>query len=305
MSNTKIEILLPIMRLVQGSLSKPQDKDGDGKPLVIKSGPNMGKPTIKFFIAGAIEKKPGETHWGQTEWGAKLWALGHSTWPNGQAQAPTFAWKVEDGDNAIPNKKGKKNVDRVGFAGHWIVNLSTQFAPKTFNTDNSDMPAEMIKLGYFVQTYITADSNRSDMNPGLFLNPSMVKFQGFGPEIHTGPDPSTVAWGGAAPAGMAASPVGGGAMPSQVPGVPNAGAPAVPGAAPALPGVPAAGAPAAPAGVPQVPVTAQPAMIAPPAVPAAPVAPTGPVVKLPGVTWAQLLAANWTEATARAAGHIV
>jgi hypothetical protein len=303
MSNTKIELLLPIMRLVQGSLSKPQDKDGDGKPLVIKSGPNQGKPTIKYFIAGAIEKKPGETHWGQTEWGAKLWALAHSTWPNGQAQAPTFAWKVEDGDNAIPNKKGKKNIDREGFKGHWIVNLSTQFAPKTYNTDNTDMPAEMIKLGYYVQVYITADSNRSDMNPGLFLNPSMVKFQGFGPEIHTGPDPSAVAWGGAAPAGMASTPVGS-ALPSQVPGVPAAGAPAIPGAAPAIPAA-APAVPAAAPAVPQVAVQAQPAMIAPPAVPAAPAAaPAEPVVLLPGVTWAQLVAANWTEATARAAGHI-
>ena len=227
MSNTKIELLLPIMRLVQGSLSKHQDKDGDGKPLVIKSGPNQGKPTIKFFIAGAIPKNPGETHFGQTEWGAKLWNLGHGTWPGGQAQAPTFAWKVEDGDSAIPNKKGKKNCDREGFKGSWIVNLSTQFQPKTFNSDNAPMDAELIKLGYYVQAYITADSNRSDMNPGLFLNPSMVRFAGFGPEIHVGPDPSAVAWGGAAPAGMSATPVGNaGAMP---------GAPAIPGAAPAVP----------------------------------------------------------------------
>ena len=97
MSNTRIDVLFPTGRVVQGDLYKAQDKDGDGKPLVVKSGPNQGKPTVKYFFAVAIPKKPGEAHWGSTDWGAKIWALGHSTWPNGQAQAPTFAWKVDDG----------------------------------------------------------------------------------------------------------------------------------------------------------------------------------------------------------------
>jgi hypothetical protein len=306
MSNTtKIDILLPVMRVVQGSLYKAQDKDGDGKPLVVKSGPNQGKPTVKYFFSGAIEKLPGHTHWAQTEWGAKLWALGHSSWPAGQAKAPTFAWKVEDGDSQIPNKKGKKNCDREGFKGCWIVNLSSGFPPRIYNSNGTqvlDTP-DYVKLGYYVQVQATADSNRSDMNPGIYLNHSLVAFQGFGPEIHVGPDAAAVAWGGAAPTGMSATPVGGMSAPAPAP----APAAPLPGVAAPVPGIPAPGpavpAPAAAAPAP-VAVVPQPAMIAPPAALLPPAAPVGPTVKLPGVTWEALVAAGWTEATARAAGHI-
>lgn len=308
MSNTRIEVLLPTGRVVQGSLYKAQDKDGDGKPLTVKSGPNQGKPAIKYFFAMAIAKGA-ETHWASTEWGAKIWALGHSSWPAGQAQAPTFAWKIEDGDSGIPNKKGKKNNTREGFPGHWVVSLSSGFPPRIYNSNGTvvlDTP-DHVKLGYYVQVQCTVDSNRSDMNPGLFINHGLVAFQGFGPEIHVGPDASAVGFGSApAPAGMSAIPLGG----MSAPGTPGAPPPPAPAAAAPAAYVPPPAAPAAPAPSPAaapapVAVVPQPAMIAPPAAPAAPVAPTGPVVKLPGVTWAALLAANWTEETARAAGHIV
>ena len=304
MSNTRIDVLFPAGRVVQGDLYKAQDKDGDGKPLVVKSGPNQGKPTVKYFFAVAIKKGP-EQHWGNTEWGAKIWALGHSTWPNGQAQAPTFAWKIEDGDSAIPNKKGKKNCDREGFPGHWVVNFSSGFAPRIYNSNGSQPLPDpgYVKPGHFVQVLGTVDSNRSDMNPGLYINHSLVAFQGFGPEIHTGPDAASVGFGsGPAPVGMTATPVGGLSPP-----VPGAAAPVAPvptAAAPVAPAAPVASGPVPTAVVPQ------PAMIAPApvaAVPAAPAAPVGPTVtaKAAGATWAQLQAAGWTEEVARAHGYIL
>ena len=36
----------PVGRLVMGSLYKPQTTDADGKPLVVKSGPNAGDTQI-------------------------------------------------------------------------------------------------------------------------------------------------------------------------------------------------------------------------------------------------------------------
>lgn len=311
-TNTRIDVLFPPGRVVQGSLYKAQDKDGDGKPLVVKSGPNIGKPTIKYFFAVAIEKTAGIAHWASTEWGAKIWALGHSLWSQGQGQAPTFAWKVEDGDSQIPNKKGKKNCDREGFPGHWVVNFSSGFAPRIYNSNGSQpiVEPDYVKPGHFVQVLGTVDSNRSDMNPGMYINHSLVAFQGFGPEIHQGPDAAAVGFGGApAPKGMQATPVGGMTPP------PPAGAPAVPAvpvpaaAAPVAP-APAYAAPAAPAPVPTA-VVPQPSMIAPPAIPAAPVAPAAPVgptftAKAPaGTTWAAMVASGWTEETARAHGYIV
>lgn len=308
-SSTQIRVLFPTGRVVQGSLYKAQDKDQDGKPLLAKSGPNMGKPTIKFFFAVAIPKVAGHTHWGQTEWGAKIWALGHAMWPQGQAGAPTFAWKIEDGDSVIPNTKGKKNCDRPGFPGNWVVNFSSGFAPRIYNSNGTqvlDTP-DAVCLGFYVQVEGTVDSNRSDQKPGLYVNHSLVAFQGFGPEIIVGPDAAAVGFGGGpAPVGMSAAPIGGMAPPA-VPGAPAA--PVIPApAAYAPPAVPAplAAAPAPAAPVP-VAVIPQPAMIAPPMAPAAPAAPLGPqmTAKAGGVTYAAMLTAGWNDATLRQHGYMV
>lgn len=299
---TAIQVLFPTGRVVQGSLYKGQDKDGDGKPLLVKSGPNIGKPTIKYFFSVAIPKTSGVAHWASETWGAPIWALAHSSWPQGQAQAPTFAFKIEDGDSTIPNKKGKKNADRVGFPGNWVVNFTSGFAPRIFNSNGSQaLPdADAVKLGYYIQVQASVDSNRSDTNPGLYINHNMVAFQGFGQEIHVGPDAASVGFGaGPAPVGMSVAPVGG--MP----------APGAPAPAAYQPPPPAAGAPApyvAPAPAPTA-VAPAPSYIAPPGPPAAPPAPpaapaAGPVLTAlaRGATYAQMLAAGWTDDTLRANG---
>jgi hypothetical protein len=301
---TQIRVLFPMGRLVQGSLSVAQDKDQDGKPLLVKSGPNMGKPTVKYFFAVAIEKTPGHTHWASTEWGAKIWTLGHTLWPQGQAKAPTFAWKVEDGDSEIPNTKGKKNKDRPGFAGHWVVNFSSGYAPRVFNSNGSqaldEAAIKAIKLGFFVQVEGTVDSNRSDQKPGMYINHSLVAFQGYGPEIIVGPDAAAVGFGsGPVPTGMTAAPVGGMSA-APPPPAPTAPAPAAP-----PPPAPVAAAPA-PAAPPAVAVVPQPSMIAPPPPVAPPAASTSPVLtaKANGATYEAMVAAGWTDATLRQHGYL-
>ena len=298
---TQIRVLFPTGRLVQGSLTKAQDKDQDGKPLLAKSGPNIGKPTVKYFFAVAIEKTPGHTHWATTEWGAKIWALGHTLWPQGQAKAPTFAWKIEDGDSEIPNTKGKKNIDRPGFAGHWVVNFSSGYAPRVYNSNGSQAldadAVAAIKLGFFIQVEATVDSNRSDQKPGLYINHSLVAFQGYGPEIVVGPDAAAVGFGSApAPKGMSAAPVGG---MSAAP--PPPAAPVAPVAAAPVGYAPVAAAPAPVAVVPQ------PSMIAPPPAVAPPPAPVGPqmTAKANGATYEAMLAAGWTDALLRQHGYVV
>ena len=46
----------PVMRFVQGSVDVAQDKDMQGNPRVIKSGPNAGQPNPQYFVAGAVAK---------------------------------------------------------------------------------------------------------------------------------------------------------------------------------------------------------------------------------------------------------
>lgn len=272
---SRINFTTPVGRLVMGSLYKPQTTDADGKPLVVKSGPNAGQPKVTYFFALAIPKNPGETHWSQTPWGATIYKAGSEAFPQA-CQAPSFAWKVVDGDSTIPNKKGIAPITREGYKGNWVISFSSGFAPKIYNNDGSQAIVEpdAVKLGYFVQVNADVDGNGSNQNPGVYINHSMVALSAYGPEIVVGADASSVGFGQAPlPAGATTTP-------------PAAFTP------PAQPAPVAA----APAPMP----TPNPAFLQPPVPAAPPVAPVAPArVMLPpaqGATYEAMIAAGWTDA---------
>ena len=289
--STRKDILFPVGRLVRGSLYKGQDKDAEGKLLVIKSGPNAGQPRLDFYFAVAIPKTAGHTHWAQTEWGQLIWGVGHAAFPQA-AQAPSFAWKVVDGDSAVPNKKGRKPCDNEGYPGNWVVQFSSGYAPKIFTADGTQQLTEVdaVKLGYYVQVYGSCDGNGSQSQPGVFVNHSMVAMAGYGPEIVVGPDASAVGFGkGPAPAGMMSAPAAGAFNP--VPPVAAVPPPVAP--VPAAPPVMAA--PPAP-----VAVVPNPAILMPPPPAAAPQVPAAPpavvmTAKAAGVSYEQMVAGGWTR----------
>ena len=284
MTAESTNLTTPVGRLVMGSLYKPNTTDAEGRPLLIKNGPNAGQPRSEYYFALAIPKGT-EQSWSQTEWGAAIYNTGVRAFPQGQYQKPDFAWKIEDGDSTIPNQKGRKNVDREGHKGHWILKFSSGNAPKVFNADGTQAITEpgAVKTGYYVQVNCTVAGNESSQRPGLYLNHNMVALSGYGPEIVVGPDPTSVGFG-AAPLPPGASAVPTGAF---------APAPVAPPVAPAPVAPPVAPAPVAP----PVAVAPNPAFLAPPP-PAAP--PAAPVrVMLPaanGASYEQLLAAGWTDA---------
>lgn len=286
------QLLFPPGRVVQGSLYKAQDKDANGQPRVYP--PNhakAGQPKISYFFAVAIPKQ-GEAAWWDTAWGKEAVAIASTSWPQGQWQTPSFAWKIEDGDSTIPNKRGRKNATTEGMAGCWIVNFSSGFAPKIFLVNPGQAPQplvepDVVKLGYWVEVLGTIRSNETASNPGIYLNHDMVGFRGRDKEIFAGPDPNSVGFGAAAvPGHVSMAPVANAAgMPAQVPtGTPGVPAtPAMPGtpamATPAVPGGPAAAVPGSPA-----PVAVQPnaGFIAPPVAGAAtPAMPGGVGVPAP------------------------
>lgn len=305
-ANATVSVLFPVGRLVQGSCYKPQEKDQQGNPLVVKTGPNAGQATKKWFFAVAFPKAASDNgHWANTEWGKQIWAVGHGGFPGGQAQSPSFAWKVEDGDSAIPNKNGRKNSEREGFPGNWVVNFSSGFAPKIFNSDGS-MPVlepDAVKLGHYVQVLGTVAPNNNAQNPGVYVNHSLVAHSGYGQEIFTGPDPKAVGFGKApAPVGMSATPIGG-----LSPAMATAASAAAPAPLPAVPAPSAVVAP--PAAITPAPtaVAPHPGLLAPPPPAAAPAAPVGPqmTAKAGTFTYAQMIAAGWTDATLRTNGYLV
>jgi hypothetical protein len=282
-----IILTTPVARIVQGELWKSRDVK-DNRTGLVKIGAD-GQPQKSWFFAIAIAKQPGHSHWSQTEWGAQIWAEGNRAHPQ-FAPHPTFSWKIEDGDSQVPNKKGKKNCDREGHPGHWILKLSSNFAiDQTYNANGTaPMPPEAFKTGHYVQVNMSVKGNTGD-TPGVYLNPLMVALSGYGQEIASGPDVSEAGFGAAPlPAGASAAPLA-----SALP-MPAASAP------PAVPSVPAYVAPVA---VPSpVPVMPDPSMRAA-AVPPAPAYQMTAAAQ--GFTRDQLVAQGWTDATLRERGMMV
>lgn len=287
-----IEITTDVGRFVQGNLYKPNDKDANGKPLVVKSGPNIGQPRKEYYAAVAVPKR-GETHWNQTPWGAKIWNEAALSWPQGQYQNRDFAWKITDGDSTEPNKKGKKPCDSVGFPGHWILRFSGGFAPQIYNADGTQKIVEenAVKPGYFIQINGTIESNKNTTNPGVYLNHRLIAFAAYGEEIHQGPDAAEVGFGGGQlPPGASAAPVSGGFTP----------APALQGGyTPPPVATPGYAAPTA------LPLPAVP--MAPPPNPAILQAPIAPQMtpKAAGATYDQMRGAGWTDDLMRQHGYLV
>lgn len=328
----RVNVTSPVGRIVMGSLYDPSTTDAEGKPLVVKTGPNAGQPRVNYFFALAIPKGA-EPHWAHTPWGQQIWGVGNQAFPNA-AQSPAFAWKIEDGDSQIPNKKGRKPCDNEGWRGHWILKFSGGFAPKVYQQEGAGyvqvMQKDFCKPGYFVEVAFSVEGNGSQSQPGVYLNHSMVCFRAYGQEIQFGPDVNAAGFGAAPlPAGASMTPPAGAIPMPQAPAAASAGyaPPPAPGAAPALPmppGLPqvpgVAPAPLAPAGsVPMpyapapgapapIPVTPNPGFvqIPPPAAAPAPApmapppAPAAPVRQMTaaaqGIPYESYVAQGWTDA---------
>lgn len=302
----RVNITSPVGRIVRGNLYKPNDRDAEGKPLVIKSGPNAGTPRVDYFFAVAIPKNPGETHWANTVWGQQIWGVGHTAFP-GAAQSPTFAWKIEDGDSQIPNKRGKKPCDLEGHKGHWIIKFSGGFAPQIYQQDSNGQfvqitQKDFVKTGYYVQVSFNVEGNGSQTQPGIYINHSQVCFRGYGEEISYGPDVNAAGFGLAPlPPGASAVPLAVSA-PLPITAPPVAMLPPVPGGgyAPVAPAMPAPTMPSAPIAVPvasPMPIMPQPGFVNLPPAPAAPVAaPVRQMTAAATASYEAYKAGGWTDA---------
>lgn len=292
----------PVGRFVQGDCFKPQTTDQSGQPRVVKSGPNAGQPNPQFFVGLAIPKTPGVTDWRaeQHPFFQSVLRVGQQDFPGGQTQRPDFAWKIIDGDSPLMNKSGRVTNTIEGFAGHWVCRFQSSYPPKCYSrlvgygaADQINDP-NYIKRGHYltINGSVTGNNNMTS-NPGVFLNLDLISWEGYGPEIVSGPIASDA---------FAQAPV----LPAGVSAAPAVGAPVAP---PVTQGyvapAPTAGAVAAPAPYDGF-MAAPPAPVAPP--PAPPVSAVPQRMMLPaanGATYEQMIAAGWTDATLLQHGMMV
>jgi hypothetical protein len=306
----KVDFLTPVGRLVQGDPMEAQTKNMAGQPLVTKS----GQPTQRFFCGVAFRKDDPNF----AAFYAKIADVARASFPHlfnaqGQCTHPRFSFKVMDGDGVDDN--GKRNAEKPGFAGCYVVKFQSSFAPRCFYAGKYQPHEQIqdpraIQRGYYVRISGTIEGNDDANKPGVYVNLGMVELVGGTPAdiIASGPDASAV-FGGAAPqlpAGVAPIAMGAPALP----GMPVAAA-----AAPGVPALPLPGAPVA--GLPStLPPSAAPAFAGPamtsPSSPALPVAPNPGILAGPQMTakagqftYAQFIASGWNDARLREEGYML
>jgi len=275
--NDRVKILFPVARYVTGNMYEVvTKKDNNGNDRLYAAGhKKAGQPMLECYFGIAIPKAPGQAHWaikpagwdqanpGVPYWGEQIWTVANAAFPklceNAQRHIilPTFAWKIEDGDDTTPKgEKQVRNCDKPGHPGHWIVHLKTPGkVPKIYNADASQLLLEpdAVKRGYYVEVYGDVQGNGQAAKPGIYINHEFVAYRAPGDEIRTGTNVKTVGFGrGALPAGVSAVPTGNAVSFPGAPGLPAAGAlpqAGQPAAGVALPGAPAG----LPAGAPVLP----------------------------------------------------
>lgn len=280
----KTRFTTPTMRMVQGDVDTPQDKDSKGQLRVIKTGPNAGQPNPQFFVAGAVVKSdpawPGfwETLVRQAAADfpnlfphgvdALIQAGGPQAWFKQPPQGHThpwvmgdFSWKITDGDSsAIVDGQLVEYAKREGWAGCWVVKFGSSYPPRIFDAGRYAAHEQIqekgfIKRGYYIRVSGSTEGNSNAQRPGLYLNLDMVERSAIFHEIVLGPDASAAF--GAAPVALPP-----GVTPTMGAPAGNAPVPAAPAYAP--PAAPAAPVPAAPvAGATPYPAAASPAPASP------------------------------------------
>lgn len=189
------ELLMPIGRLVGGSLYTGTTTDLEGRPKVFKTGENIGKPRTDYYFLLAITKG-NEKHWNETSWGKIIYSVGQTAFPGIQINSPNFAWKIIDGDSDIPvGDRQIRPCDREGYSKHWVLNFSSCLcAPDIYNADGSKKLTEpnAVNPGDYIEVYGSVVGNESKQNPGVHLNHKMVAYSGYGKRIFLGVDPKSV-----------------------------------------------------------------------------------------------------------------
>lgn len=204
-------ILMPVGRMVMGSVYEPQTKNINGGPLTTKK----GEPAVKFFFAVAIPKVAGQS-WKQTEWGAFIDHEVRQFFRDGQCDMPNFAWKIVDGDSTVKNtgKKPMAPCEREGYVGHWVLSFTSGFAPILVDNAGELLTTpNAINCGDYVQVRANVNPNSKDphsrINCGVFLNHTHVAFIGYGQRIVTQEkiDPKTIPFSKQLPLGASAVPL--------------------------------------------------------------------------------------------------
>lgn len=185
-------------RIVQGDVNQAQPPKKDPATKQVKINPATGQPYPgQYFVALAVPKN--DPNWPAIK--AGLDAEAKAAWPQffGTPPAglvigpelpvgctnPKFANKIIDGDGH--DDQGQPYSAKEGYAGHWVVKIASQYAPKVWSWRNgweeTIHTGVKVKCGDYVSISGTCVSNQSQQSPGMYMNLGAVAFEREGPAI--------------------------------------------------------------------------------------------------------------------------
>ena len=218
-------------RFVSGSITEKREKDKDGRLIP------EDKRRYEYGIAMRKDSPDAlriinEMHtFMGAQWitdAAKVAAL-NAYWQNG---LNGLSMKISDGDQ--PNSQGNLNDNTKGCYVFWFSNWGGE-PPRTVDPHNQDIPASVIKRGYFVQIAMTIKDNEQPLpSSGIYLDSEIIRFADVGDVISGGISADEAFGGTLAPTANKYQPGQVGMMPGA--GATAAGAAVAPTTAPALPG---------------------------------------------------------------------
>jgi hypothetical protein len=285
----------PVGRLVYGDVFEARAQTKNGQAVLIKSGPNAGKPKISCNFGLAVPKvlANGMPNTAMDEFRRNIIEQARAGYPqffNGAIDVftgkpgsthPRMTFKIQDGDGV--DGEGKPNSGKEGWAGNWVITFSSTNPPRVFDIEVGLDPAQQLQdktrvlPGDYIAVQGTCEANIGSETPGVYMNHSMVCRISGGVRIVNGPKAADAFAGiaaGALPPGCVI-----GANPANVAPTP----------------------PAAP--VPPTPPV-------PPAPPTPPAAPAGPQLTPAAMaagftTYAAARAAGWGDDALIAAGYLI
>lgn len=189
-------------------------KDAMGKPIMNQN----GEPAMQYGYGLAVPKPGPQSTPQEVENFNGIWNAIQSEamalYPTGHIP-PGFSFKYKDGDGV--DHKGVPFANREGYKGCLVFALTTSLPLKFFRYEGGAYVQvnDGIKCGDYVQVQVNVKGHLpkpgTQGKPGLYLNPNLTCFLGYGKEIVNAPDAASV-FGAAPPpmpSGASATPVGG------------------------------------------------------------------------------------------------
>lgn len=206
-------VTTPVGRIVWGNPLKgrPKIDNRTNQPVLDKT----GQPVTEWAFGLAIDKQQAG------EISNVMGTEAASIYPQGAPQ--NFSWKYKLDTDVDQN--GVSYGVREGYPGCVVYAITTQIAPRVVRLVGGahvDM-TDGVKTGDYVRVGldIKAHPPVNGGVPGLYINPLMVEFVGYGEEIFSGPDAATLfAQPAQLPPGASATPVASGPMPGGTPAGP-------------------------------------------------------------------------------------